>query len=242
MDATTPPYELPEEGPQPFLRLPWGVSLLAGLMLAIQAVLSFISPQLADSILFDYGFVPARYSPSFLAAHGIDAGSWLDRALPFITYMFLHAGWMHVIVNTVWLLAFGAVVVRRFGDLRFFGFFIVCGIAGAALHLVLNWDSVAPVVGASAAISGLMGAAFRLIGREGDAFHEPLPLAPLFSRRILIWSAVWIVLNVVAGVTGIGTGPGLQLIAWEAHLGGFAAGLLLAGLFDPVNRLKAEAL
>jgi membrane associated rhomboid family serine protease len=241
MDATTPPYELPEEGPQPFLRLPWAVSALAGLMLAIQAVLSFIPAQ-ADSILFNYGFVPARYSPSFLTAHGIDGGSLLDRALPFVTYMFLHAGWMHVIVNTVWLLAFGAVVVRRFGNARFFLFFLICGVAGAALHLALNWDSVAPVVGASAAISGLMAAAFRLIGRDGDAFTAPQPLAPIFSRQILIWSAVWIAINIAAGVTGVGAGPGIQLIAWEAHLGGFAAGLLLAGLFDPVNRLKAEAL
>ena len=242
MDATTPPYELPEEEPQPFLRLPWAVSTLAGLMLAIQAALTFAPSQAAESVFWNYGFLPARYSPTFLAAHGIDGGSWLDRALPFVTYMFLHAGWMHVIVNMVWLLAFGAVVVRRFGNLRFFIFFLMCGVAGAVLHLALNWGSIAPVIGASGAISGLMGAAFRIMGREGDAFTAPQPLAPLFSRRILIWSAVWIAINIVAGVSGIGAGPGIQLIAWEAHLGGFAAGLLLAGLFDPVNRLKAEAL
>ncbi|HSM95646.1 MAG TPA: rhomboid family intramembrane serine protease [Rhizomicrobium sp.] len=242
MDATTPPYELPEEGPQPFLRLPWVVSVLAGSMLAIQAALSVIPARTSEFIFWNYGFLPARYSPSFLAAHGIDGGSWLDRALPFVTYMFLHAGWMHVIVNTVWLLAFGAVVVRRFGNLRFLLFFLACGIAGAALHLALNWASIAPVIGASGAISGLMGAAFRIMGREGDAFSPPQPLAPLFSRRILIWSAVWIVINIAAGVTGLGAGPGIQLIAWEAHLGGFAAGLLLSGLFDPVNRLKTAAL
>jgi membrane associated rhomboid family serine protease len=242
MDATTPPYELPPEGPQPFLRLPGAVTALAALLLGIQAVLSFLAPARADGILFNYGFVPVRYSPSFLAAHGIDPGSLLDRVLPFFTYMFLHAGWTHVIVNTVWLAAFGAVVARRFGNVRFFAFFILCGLAGALLHLALNWNAIAPVVGASAAISGLMAAAFRLIGREGDAFSGPQPLAPLFSRRILIWSAIWIVLNIVAGISGVGAGPGVQLIAWEAHLGGFLAGLLLSGLFDPVNRLKTAAL
>jgi membrane associated rhomboid family serine protease len=241
MDATTPPYELPPEGPQPFLRLPGAVTALAALLLAIQGVLALVPAQ-ADAILFNYGFVPARYSPSFLAAHGIDAGSLLDRTLPFFTYMFLHAGWTHVIVNTVWLVAFGAVVARRFGNLRFFLFFILCGLAGAVLHLAFNWNSVSPVVGASAAISGLMAAAFRLMGREGNAFLEPQPLAPIFSRRILLWSGIWILLNIAAGVSGVGAGPGIQLIAWEAHLGGFLAGLLLAGLFDPVNRLKTAAL
>ena len=152
MDATTPPYELPEEGPQPFLRLPWAIGALAALMLGIEAVLSLMPGQ-ADRILFNYGFVPARYSSSFLAAHGIDGGTLLERVLPFFTYMFLHAGWMHVEVNTVWLLAFGTAVVRRFGNARFFLFFILCGVAGAALHLALNWQAVAPVVGASAAIS-----------------------------------------------------------------------------------------
>ncbi|HEY8950226.1 MAG TPA: rhomboid family intramembrane serine protease [Rhizomicrobium sp.] len=242
MDATTPPYELPPEGPQPFFRSPAAVTALAALLLAIQAVLSFVVPGRADEILFDYGFVPARYSPSFPEAHHLGAGSLLDRILPFFTYMFLHGGWTHVIVNTVWLLAFGAVTARRFGTVRFFAFFLLCGLAGAVLHLVLNWNSVAPVVGASAAISGLMAAAFRLIGREGNAFSDPQPLAPLFSQRVMLWSGVWILLNIAVGVTGMGAGPGIQLIAWEAHLGGFVAGLLLAGLFDPVNRLKTAAL
>jgi membrane associated rhomboid family serine protease len=241
MDATTPPYELPEEGPQPFLRLPWAVGALAVLLLAIQGVLSLIPAQ-ADRILFEYGFVPARYSPSFLAAHGIDGGSLLEKVLPFFTYMFLHAGWMHVGVNTVWLLAFGTAVVRRFGSARFFLFFILCGLAGALLHLMLNWQAMAPVVGASAAISGLMAAAFRLIGHEGGGGIPPRRMAPILSRRILLWSAIWVVLNIVAGVTGLGAGPGAQFIAWQAHLGGFAAGLLLAGLFDPVNRLNPEPL
>jgi membrane associated rhomboid family serine protease len=241
MDTRTPPYELPPEGPQPFLRLPGAVTALAVLLLGIEGVL-YLMPARADAILFNYGFVPARYSPAFLAAHGIDPGSLLERVLPFFTYMFLHAGWTHVIVNTIWLAAFGAAVARRFGTARFYLFFILCGLAGAGLHLLLNWNSIAPVVGASAAISGLMAAAFRLIGREGDAFMGPQPLAPVFSRRMLIWSAVWIGLNIAAGISGMGAGPGIQLIAWQAHLGGYLAGLLLSGLFDPVNRLKTAAL
>src|SRR5512146_743437 len=152
MDATTPPYELPEEGPQPFLRLPWPVSVTASLLLAVQLAMSFVPAAAADRLMIEYGFVPARYSPAFLTAHNIDGGTLLERALPFVTYVFLHANWTHVVVNTLWLLAFGPVVARRFGPWRFFAFFILCGIAGAVLYLLLNWAAIEPVVGASAAI------------------------------------------------------------------------------------------
>lgn len=241
MDATTPPHELPEEGPQPFLRLPWPVSVIASLLLVIELAMSFLPATAVQTIVVHYGFVPVLYSNAFLAAHDIHV-TLLGQVLPFVTYIFLHANWAHVIVNTLWLLAFGPVVARRFGPWRFFVFFLLSGIAGAALHLALNWGALEPVIGASAAISGLMAAAFRLIGRDGAPGIEPEPPASLFSRRIVMWSAVWVAINIIAGMTGIGAGPGVQLVAWEAHLGGFVAGLLLTGLFDPLNRLKPAPL
>ncbi len=227
-----PPEDIPDQ-PQPFLRLPMGVGILAGVLLALYAALSFVPPALYDYVIVNFAFIPARYSPAFLAAHGSDGGSLIARVLPFVTYIFLHGSWTHVIINTVWLLAFGPVVSRRFGVLRFLVFFLLCGIAGAAVQLACNWGSTDPVIGASAAISGLMGAAFRLLGRDGGGVFRPQAMAPIFSRQILLISLVWVVINVVAGLTGLGTGPGVQLIAWQAHLGGYAAGLLLAGLFDP---------
>jgi membrane associated rhomboid family serine protease len=232
MNAMVPPEEIREER-QPFLRLPMAVGILAALLIAIHALLWFLPDGVCEYVLENYAFIPARYSPTFLAAHNADGGSLADKALPFVTYMFLHGSWMHVGINTVWLLAFGPVVARRFGALRFFAFFLICGIAGAVVHLACNWGSVDPVIGASAAISGLMAAGFRLLGREGINGGPIRPLVPFYSRQILLISAVWVVINIVAGVTGLGAGPGIQLIAWQAHLGGFAAGLLLAGLFDP---------
>ncbi len=240
MNAMIPPEDIPDQ-PQPFLRLPLGVGILAGLLIAIYAALSFAPPALFEYVLVNYAFIPARYSPAFLAAHDADPGSFIGRALPFVSYIFLHGSWAHVLINTVWLLAFGPVVSRRFGLLRFLAFFLLCGVAGAAVQLACNWGSADPIVGASAAISGLMGAAFRLLGRDGGGVFRPQPMAPIFSRQILMISAVWAVINVVAGVTGLGTGgSGVQLIAWQAHLGGYAAGLLLAGLFDPLSRLNAD--
>jgi membrane associated rhomboid family serine protease len=113
-------------------------------------------------------------------------------------------------------------------------FFLICGVAGAAAHLAAYWGSTAPVIGASGAVSGLMAAGFRMLpSGSGD---DPAALAPLFSRRILAWTAVWAAINAFAGITGFGAGPGPAVIAWGAHLGGYAAGLVLAGPFDRLAR------
>jgi membrane associated rhomboid family serine protease len=220
--------------PQPFLRAPSVVLWLILVLVGAHALRVFAFAHDTDTIFLTYGFVPARYSHAYLEAHGINPGSFLERALPFVTYMFLHGSYMHVAINSVRLLAFGPVVARRLGSLLFLLFFLVCGIAGAAVHLACNWESAAPVVGASAAISGLMAAAFRMLPVPGH--DQWRPLAPVFSPRILLWTGLWVVVNIIAGVTGLGTGGEVQLVAWQAHLGGYAAGLLLAGPFDALAR------
>jgi membrane associated rhomboid family serine protease len=217
-------------GRQPFLRAPGIVIAVIALLVAIEAVLQLVIPARSEEIFYLYGLVPARYSHAFLAAHHLNGGNVLERAGPFFTYMLLHGGWMHVLVNCIWLLPFGAVVARRYGTWLFLLLFVLCGIAGAAAHLALNWGSPAPLVGASAAVSGLMAVAFRMMGATPDG-----RLAPLLSPQVATWSAVWIGINIVAGVTGLGTGSPVQEVAWQAHLGGYFAGLLLAG---PVDRLR----
>ncbi|HET7333923.1 MAG TPA: rhomboid family intramembrane serine protease [Rhizomicrobium sp.] len=225
---------------EPLLRVPATPIWLILFLALAHAGRVFSPPDISERFLINYAFIPARYSHEFLASHGLNPGSWLDRAVPFISYIFIHADWTHLAINSVWLLAFGAIVARRFGPFRFVGFFLLCGIAGAGTHLAFNWESPAPVIGASAAISGLMAAGFRMMsalpGFDSMAVHTgaygPPPLAPLFSTRILLWSAVWAGVNVFAGMTGLGAGDGVRLIAWQAHLGGYLAGLVLVGLFD----------
>lgn len=232
---------LHEPARQPALRVPAAV---LGLILALVAahIAWIMAPAArASEIVVNYAFIPARYSNAFLAAHGMDPGTLWDRAIPFVSYLFLHANFTHLAINCIWLLPFGAITARRFGAPMFFLFFLVCGAAGAAVHLAFNWGSPEPVVGASAAISGLMAAGFRIISST-DAFGPQYlqgagpvaPLAPLLSTRILTWSALSVVMFAVLGVTGLGTGmgPGAHLIAWQAHIGGYLAGLLLAGPFD----------
>lgn len=240
---------LQEPERQPFLRVPAAAAGLIAI-LAVAHVARVLAPaQVSQAILINYAFFPARYSHAFMAAHGGASQSLFDQVIPFVSYLFLHANFTHLAINCVWLLPFGAVVARRFGTLLFYAFFLICGAAGALTHLLANWGSMEYVIGASAGVSGLMGAAFRVIALVQPQFFAASvggdarlrrPLAPLLSTRILVWSVVWIGINVVAGLTGLGAGPGPEVIAWQAHIGGYLAGLVLADLFDGMaERLRA---
>jgi membrane associated rhomboid family serine protease len=212
---------------QPFLRIPFALTLLLAVLIAAHAVRVFAPAWLGNAILTNCALVPARYDPAWLTAHAVYAGSWLEQALPFIGYMFVHANWEHVGLNCIWLVPFGTAVARRVGPALFLLLFLICGVAGALLHIAVYWGSESPVIGASAAVSGMMAAAFRLMLAEPGQ-----RLAPLLSRRILLWSGLWLAVNLVAGLLGLGTEHRLQVVAWEAHMGGYFAGLLLMGPFD----------
>ncbi len=225
---------------QPALRVP-AATIWMIVALAVAHVARLLAPAgMADEIILNYGFIPARYSASYLALHHANPGTLFEQAVPFVSYIFLHADFAHLAINSVWLLAFGSIVAKRLGAKLFFALFFICGVAGAATHLAFNWGSAVPAIGASAAISGLMGVGFRLITFEPWPAGQPA-VAPLFSQRILVWSAVWVGINVLAGLTGFGAGVEVRLIAWQAHLGGYFAGLLLAGPAVAFHDRKARA-
>jgi len=183
-------------------------------------------------------FIPARVG-------GVAAdlpGGGIAAVTAFVTHQFVHGDIAHLLINSAWLLAFGTPVARRTDPVRFLAFFLITGIAGALLYLAVNGTVPVLVVGASGAISGLMGAAFRFLFRSiaeggplGLANSRSTPLMPLAEtlsdRRILMAVAGWTVLNVLLawGASELTEAAG---IAWEAHLGGFYAGLLLYGFFD----------
>jgi membrane associated rhomboid family serine protease len=215
--------------------------LIAGLA-AAHGGRTLLPAERSAQIIYDYAFIPARYSQAFLAGHNVDPGTWLDRAVPFLSYMALHNDWTHLLMNCVWLLAFGPVVARRFGAGLFLLFFCVCGVLAAATFLACNWGDPTPVIGASGAISGVMAAAIRLMPaqmpwtRPGEG-----ALAPLLSRQVLMFSVVWVILSVVVGFTGLGLSGEQGQVAWQAHLGGYAAGLVLSGVFDSWRRPRPPA-
>ena len=221
---------------QPIFRVP---KVVVGLILVL--VLAHVArvampDALSDWTISRYAFIPARYSHAFLTSHGVDPGSIIDRAVPFVSYMALHNDFTHLAINSLWLLAFGPIVARRFGGPLFLGFFLICGIAAALTHMIFNWGSITPVIGASGAISGLMGAGLRLLPTQAPwAVPGEGKLAPIFSRQIVIFSVIWLAINLAAGLTGFGLAGEQGLIAWQAHVGGYLAGLLLSG---PVDRLR----
>lgn len=218
------------QGREPFLRAPVSVLSLIGALVAAHLARMLMTAAASERILTEYAFIPLRYSPGVL-----EPGSAIDRAIPFVSYMFLHADWTHLSINCLWLLAFGSVVARRFGAASFLLFFLICGVASVAIHLAFNWQSPGAVIGASGAISGLMAAGIRMLNVPALARGAPR-LAPILSPQVLVFSLLWVLINLGFGLSGLSVGGEVQLIAWQAHLGGYFTGLLLAGPFDRWTR------
>jgi membrane associated rhomboid family serine protease len=228
--------------------VPMVVLAIVALLGIVHAVFVLVlTPQQASEFLLLFSFIPARYDAAVLAGeswmHGWGAAAWT-----FVTYAFIHGDLGHLFFNVVWLLAFGTPVARRFGPLRFTTFFAVTAAAGAAAHLVTHFGEMAPMIGASASISGAMAAAMRFVFQRGgplgllgnrDEEAYRVPPAPLTTMlrdpRVLAFLAVWFGTNILFGVGTI-TMPGVaQSVAWQAHIGGFLAGLFGFALFDPVR-------
>jgi len=222
---------------EPFLNAPAIVFWLIGILVAAHVIRVMLPSPWPQYLLFQFAFIPARYSEAALAASGIPEPGLAGQAIPFVSYMFLHGNYMHIGVNSLWLLAFGPIVAKRLGTTKFLLFFLFSGIASAALHLAVYFGAVEQVVGASGAVSGLMGAAIRIfygrmLYRRVTPEGETPPLAPLLSRPIIGFTAVWLIANFAAGVTGLGLTDPTQSVAWVAHLGGYLAGILTISVFD----------
>jgi membrane associated rhomboid family serine protease len=223
---------------EPILNVPRAVVWAAAVMIVIQVVRGLLPDEIDITVLLSLAFIPARYS----GAAAELPGGYLTAVTSFVTYMVVHGGWMHLLVNVLWMLAFGTAVARRIGTRGFYEFSILCGIAGALTHLVFHWGEMAPVVGASAAISGQMAGALRFIffARREPGERAPdisrAPLADLSTtlrdHRIVGFLIFWLVLNAYFGLTSVSFGGASDGIAWEAHIGGFLCGLLTFGLFD----------
>ena len=223
---------------EPILNVPPSVTAASALMVAIQLVRGFLPDKTDLTFLLALAFIPARYSG---AAPELPGG-YVTAITSFVTYMVVHAGWVHLIVNLLWMLAFGSAVARRIGDLKFICFSLLCGIAGAFTHLAFHYGDMAPVVGASAAISGQMAGALRFIfrapghpeQRTPDFIGGPLMTLgqTLRDRRIIAFLVFWVVVNAYFGISAVRIAGQEGGIAWEAHIGGFLCGLFLFGLFD----------
>jgi membrane associated rhomboid family serine protease len=245
LDSSVPPRE-------PILTLPGALTAYVALLVAIHLGRMLLSPDLDDLVIGMFGFIPKRYDQTLLAMPypgGTPAKIW-----SFVTYSLLHANLSHIGFNVLWLLPFGSALARRFGAVRFFVFMAVTAVGGAAAHLLTHEHGLAPMIGASASVSGAMAAAIRfafvrgsfLSFNRGDADEAArVPALPLLQAlrdpRVLGFLAVWFGVNIIFGVGSIAIGADGADVAWQAHIGGFFAGLLLFSLFDPIPRAGQPA-
>ncbi|WP_433996249.1 rhomboid family intramembrane serine protease [Bradyrhizobium jicamae] len=247
-DTSLAPPEAPRE---PILTLPGALTAYIGLIALIH--LRVLLPDEWEIWTIDvFGFIPKRYDATLLDITfpgGSGAKVW-----SFVTYSLLHANLSHIGFNVLWLLPFGSALARRFGAVRFFVFMAVTAAAGALAHLLTHEHAIAPMIGASASVSGTMAAAIRfafvkgsfLSFNRGDADSAAKVPALSLSRalrdgRVLGFLAVWFGVNIIFGVGSIAIGSEGASVAWQAHIGGFLAGLMLFALFDPIPRARHDA-
>jgi membrane associated rhomboid family serine protease len=202
---------------EPLFKGPWPVWTIAGLILASYALQSLL---LTDEGALAFAVVPAQ----------LLRGYWP----PLLTALFIHGGWLHAGMNAVGALAFGAPAARYLGlgargSLGFFILFLACGVLASLGYSLLHWRDLAPMAGASGAVSGLLGASTRLVERRTQ-------LSPLATRTVAASTAAWIVINWAMGVLHYAPGLGDVRVAWEAHIAGYFAGLLLIGPFAALFR------
>ncbi|MEQ9639435.1 MAG: rhomboid family intramembrane serine protease [Alphaproteobacteria bacterium] len=220
--------------PPPSARVPafnttrWTLILIA-VNVAIHAGRSFGLSDGADSdVVFDFGFIPALFVvPGGWPVWPGDAMIWLTP----LSYAFLHGDWVHLGINMLFLLAFGTPVERRLGSLRFLAFYLTCAVFAAVASTLSYWitDGIVLIVGASGAISGLFGGSIRFARFRLRSSNPDAP-GRLVGPWLLVLS--FVLVNIAFGFTGFGSFGEVRAIAWEAHLGGFFAGLLLFALFE----------
>ena len=182
-----------------------------------------LSPKMGHALVYTFGLIPAHEQLLF-AKHGIGLG---QAIVPMFTSMFLHGGWMHLLGNMLFLWVFGGAVEEALGPFQYLIFYLICGVGSALVHTMFNLGSKVPTVGASGAISGVMGAFIVLFPTARVTTLIP-PLI-FFTVRIpaFLMLGYWFSrYNFSAALAAAGNvRPGG--VAWWAHVGGFILGALL---------------
>lgn len=183
--------------------------------------------------------LPLTDRARFIEVYGIVPAS--VGSLSLLTSMFLHGGWLHFLGNMLYLWIFGDNVEDRVGHGRFIVFYLTCGLAATLAQVVSNPTSVVPMVGASGAIAGVMGAYFVLFPRS-----RVLTLLPLFifwkliEVPAILFLGFWFLLQLLSGVGSVGAGQDVSGIAFWAHIAGFATGAVAIFFFRRPERQRVD--
>jgi membrane associated rhomboid family serine protease len=191
-----------------------------------------LSPADLEEFLRDFALIPARYTAGF-----VDGDVSVADLFPFFTMMFLHGGWLHLILNmwTLWL--FGPTVEDRLGHGRYLAFYLACGLAASIAHVVFNPTSIVPALGASGAIAGVLGCYLRLFPMARVVVVVPIIFIPLFFEvYAFVFVGLWFVVQLFQGTAELLLGISAGGVAWWAHVGGFVAGLAFGPLLVQSER------
>jgi len=183
-------------------------------LIALNVLFFFVELMGGDAFIETWAFIPSR----FLANPGGDF-------LTIFTSMFMHAGWLHIGGNMLYLWIFGDNVEDRFGHLHYLGFYLLCGIAATFAQLAFSMGSGIPNLGASGAIAGVLGAYIVLFPRRNV---RVMVGSGVSQMPALIVIGLWFVLQLFSGIGSIAETADTGGVAYMAHIGGFIAGVVLA--------------
>jgi membrane associated rhomboid family serine protease len=204
------------------------------IIIAINVLLYLVQLAQGDRLnqfIVTYGLVPARYSVPQIAAYF----SFGQQVISFFSFMFLHGGFWHLLGNMWSLYIFGDNVEDRLGPIRYLLFYLLCGFLSGLSHLLINWHSQVPTIGASGAIAGVMGAYFLLYPGAKVLTLIPIFFIPYFMQiPAFLFLGFWFVLQFISAAGSSGQAGG---VAWWAHIGGFVFGMIFLKLFLKVPEI-----
>ena len=207
----------------PRIRTPYVVWAIILLNAAIFLVTRTLPGQAYAQFVQLFGFVPARFTdPAWAAWMGYPQGGWSTL----FSYMFLHDGWLHFLLNMWVFWIFADNLEDVLGHFRFAAFYLLCGLAALGAHVIFNLDSRLPVLGASGAIAGVMGGYFRLFPQARVLTLIPIFIFPwIIELPAVVYLGIWFLGQALSGLSDPGSHA--EGVAWWAHVGGFLAGLAL---------------
>lgn len=212
----------------PSRHIPFVVYALIGMNIGVFLFLVQQPRDRIQDVVMIFGVVPSRLSWTTLIESPVAGAASL---LSLVTYMFLHGGWLHIIGNMWILWLFGDNVEDRFGHARFFLFYILSGVAGMLTHVAVMSTSAIPAIGASGAVAAVMGAYFFLFPAARIVVLVPIFFLPLFFEvPAAFFLLVWMLMQVLGGTAALAQESGQTIggVAFWAHIGGFAVGLIYA--------------
>ncbi len=175
----------------------------------------------AEPVLVQFALIPVRYTDPAIAAHF----TWVEQLVPFLTSMFLHGGWLHLLGNLWVLWIFGDNVEDRLGPGRYLLLYLSGGVAASLLHIITNPNAQLPTLGASGAIAAVMGGYFRFFPHARVAtVIPPFIFGPFFVLPAVVFLGIWFLLQLLSGTLDLGRVGEVGGVAWWAHVGGFAYG------------------